>query len=105
MNEEGKDRRRIDDTWREEVGRRMDDLAAQLAANTTVTKENSTMISAVKQNTDEIVAFFQAGKGFFVVVRSVGTLAKWIAYIAAASGLAWGVAKFGIAQIIADIKK
>lgn len=90
--------RRADDSWRSLVTERIDSLEKQIAANTTITE-------AIKSNTDEIVEFFQAGKGFFVVVRSVGALAKWIAYIAAAAGLAWGIAKFGIAQVIADLKK
>jgi len=60
-------------------------------------------VRAIKQNTDEIVQFFEAGKGFFTVVRTVGAAAKWVAVIAAACGIAWGVLKFGVGQLMADI--
>jgi len=52
---------------------------------------------------DEIVQFFEAGKGFFTVVRTVGSAAKWVAIVAAACGIAWGVLKFGVGQLMADI--
>ncbi len=88
--------RRADDHWRRQVTDRMDAFEARLAENTSVTH-------AIKTNTDEIIEFFQAGKGFFVVVRSVGALARWVAIIAAAAGIAYGVVKFGIGQILADM--
>ena len=71
----------------------MDDRLAALEAD----------VKAIKNNTDEIVAFFEAGKGFFTVVRAVGGVAKWVAIIAAACGIAWGVLKFGLGQLLADI--
>lgn len=88
--------RRADDGWRHEVTARMDNFERRLAENTAVTH-------AIKSNTDEIIEFFQAGKGFFVVVRSVGALARWVAIIAAAAGIAYAVVKFGIGQILADM--
>ena len=88
--------RRVDDPWRNSVTERMDAFERRLAENTTLTQ-------AIKANTDEIVEFFLAGKGFFTVVRSVGTVAKWIATIAAGLGIAYGVVKFGIGQILADM--
>jgi len=98
------DNRRKDDVRIEALNARMEALERGLKTNTDITQANSTVIQAVKANTDEIVEFFQAGKGFFIVVRSVGTIAKWIAYIAAAFGIAWGMAKFGVSQVIADLK-
>lgn len=88
--------RRSDDVRIAELSQRIAKVEAGLANNTTLTE-------AVKRNTDEIVEFFQAGKGFFTVVRSVGTMAKWIATIAAGLGIAYGIVKFGIGQILADM--
>ena len=95
MAYEGEDRRG-DDRWRAEVRRQIEDMNVRLDENTSITH-------AIKQNTDEIVEFFQAGKGFFAVVRAVGGVARWVAIIAAASGIAWGIAKFGIGQVLADL--
>jgi len=81
--------RRVEDHWR--AG--MDERLAALEAD----------VRAIKQNTDEIVQFFEAGKGFFTVVRTVGSAAKWVAIVAAACGIAWGVLKFGVGQLMADI--
>jgi len=88
--------RRADDSWRALVTERIDSLEKQIAANTTLTE-------AIKSNTDEIVEFFQAGKGFFTVVRAVGSVARWIAIIAAAAGIAYGIVKFGLGQLLADL--
>lgn len=82
---------------------RMDSLERQIVENTAITQHNSTVIEAIKANTDEIVEFFQAGKGFFTVVRAVGSVARWIAIIAAAAGIAYGIVKFGLGQLLADL--
>lgn len=82
--------------------RRKDDVRIEALSERMA--ELETNVKAIKANTDDIVAFFEAGRGFFVVVRWTGTLAKWIAYIAAAVGIAWAITKFGVAQIIADLK-
>lgn len=88
--------RRADDSWRAHVAERMEALEKQIAANTTLTE-------AIKANTDEIVTFFQAGKGFFAVVRVVGSAARWLAIIAAASGIAYGIVEFGLGQLLSDL--
>ncbi len=88
--------RRKDDPWRHGVTERMDGFDKRLAENTTLTQ-------AIKANTDEIVEFFQAGKGFFAVVRGVGAVARWLAIIAGACGIAYGIVEFGIGQILADM--
>lgn len=82
--------RRSYDPWRAQVTERLDSFDDQ--------------IKAIKANTDDIVEFFEAGRGFFVVVRSVGAFAKWLAAIAAGLGIAYAVLKFGIGQVIADLK-
>lgn len=82
---------------------RMDSLDKRIEENTAITQHNSTVIEAIKTNTDEIVEFFQAGKGFFTVVRAVGSVARWVAIIAAASGIAYGIVKFGLGQLLADL--
>lgn len=81
--------RRKKDPWRAEVTERMDSLDRQIAA--------------VKANTEEIVEAFNAVQGFFSVMRVVGGAARWLAIIAAAAGIAWAVAKFGMRELLIDI--
>lgn len=66
--------------------------------------ENTALTAAIKTNTDEIVAFFEAGKGFFQVVRGVGIVAKWVTTIGAAIVVFWFVFKYGVTEIIDGIK-
>ena len=89
--------RRVDDTWRREVNARMDVLESQLAANTMLTQR-------VAANTDEIVQFFEAGKGFFRVVRWTGTAAKWVSSVAAAAVIVWALVKFGVSEAVHDVR-
>lgn len=96
MSEEREVERRINCPWRAQVASRIDALESRLAENTALTH-------AIKQNTDEIVEFFQSGKGFFRVVRGVGTAARVVGYIAGAAGILWAVTKFGIGQLLADM--
>lgn len=80
----------------EALSARMDSLERKVEENTAITQ-------AIKTNTDEIVEFFQSGKGFFRVVRGVGTAARVVGYIAGAAGILWAVTKFGIGQLLADM--
>lgn len=89
--------RREDDPWRHAVTVRMDGFDGRLAENTALTH-------AIKKNTDEIVAFFEAGKGFFQVVRGVGIFAKWVTTIGAAIVIFWLVFKYGVTEIIENVK-
>lgn len=89
--------RRKDDPWRHQVTERMDGFDKRLAENTTLT-------AAIKSNTDEIVRFFEAGKGFFSVVRGVGIFAKWVTTIGAAIVIFWLVFKYGVTEIIESVK-
>ena len=61
--------------------------------------------AATRKNTDEIVEFFEAGKGFFSVVRVVGTVAKWVTTVAAALVVMWALAKYGVSSAIEDMRK
>ena len=88
---------------RPEEERKMKELERRLEAVERHLTENTRLTEEVKRNTEEIVEFFQAGKGFFTVVRSVGVAAKWIATIGAGVGIAWAVVKFGVGQIMADM--
>ncbi len=85
--------RRKDDPWRHSMAERMDGFDRRLA-------EAMELSQAIKANTDEIVAFFEAGKGFFQVVRVVGTIAKWITTIGGAVVVLWLVFKYGVTEII-----
>lgn len=102
MAYDGKEKR-ADDPWRAEVRRQIEDINTRLDENMRVTHESKAIIVEVKASTDEIVEFFQAGKGFFMVVRAVGSVARWVAIIAAAFGIAYGLVRFGIGQILADM--
>lgn len=75
-----------DDPWRHQVTERIDAIDGQIAV--------------IRKNTEEIVAFFEAGKGFFQVVRVVGTIAKWITTIGGAVVVLWLVFKYGVTEII-----
>lgn len=88
--------RRKDDPWRHSVTERMDAFDRRLAENTTLT-------AAIKTNTDEIVRFFEAGKGFFQVVRAVGMVAKWVTTFGAALIIVWLVFKYGVTEVIDNV--
>lgn len=83
--------RRADDPWRHSVTERIDAIDEQIAA--------------IRKNTDEIVEFFQNGKGFFRVVKWVGLCAKWLTTVAAGLVLLWALAKFGVSSAIEDMRK
>ena len=85
--------RRINDRWREEITRRVTDMEDRIEENTNLTK-------TIAGNTAEIVEFFQAGKGFFTIVRVVGTIAKWITAVAAAGLIMWAAARFGLQNLL-----
>ena len=57
-------------------------LRVALEANTAITEK-------VSKNTDDIVAFFEAGRGTFKVLKVVGVMAKWLTTVAAAMALLW----------------
>lgn len=89
--------RRKDDPWRHAITERMDAFDRTMAENTAITK-------LIKANTEEIVAFFEAGKGFFQVVRFVGTVAKWVTTVAAALVVFWFVFRHGVTDIFEAIR-
>ncbi len=66
--------------------------------------ENTALTAAIKTNTDEIVAFFEAGKGFFQVVRGVGIVAKWVTTIGGAVVILWLMFKYGVTEILDSVK-
>lgn len=92
-------------TERRSAGHEMHEVKRRLAQVEEDLERNTRLTAEVKKNTDEIVAFFEAGKGFFAVVRWTGVAAKWITTIAAAAALAWAVVKYGIAQAINELRK
>lgn len=89
--------RRQEDPWRHAVTDRMDAFDRRLAENTALTE-------AIKANTDDIVSFFEAGKGFFRVVRFVGTTAKWVTTVAAAFVVLWFMFKTGVSDALSGLK-
>lgn len=81
---------RKDDPWRHQVTERIDAIDGQIAV--------------IRKNTEQIVAFFEAGKGFFQVVRLVGIVAKWVTTVAAAIVVFWFVFKMGVSDILAGFE-
>lgn len=96
-------RRRDDPRWAqihermESFDKAMRDQAEALKANTTLTQE-------VKKNTEQIVDFFNAGRGFFTVVRFLGFVAVWITKVAAAAGIVWVLWKYGVSAALDEIR-
>lgn len=82
--------RRKDDPWRHSVTERIDAIDSQIAV--------------IRKNTEEIVEFFEAGKGFFSVVRGVGVIAKWVTTIAAAVVVFWFVFRHGVTDIVETLR-
>lgn len=97
--------RRADDPRWSQIHERMESFDAAIREQRAVLDANTSMTKEIKTNTDEIVQFFQAGKGFFAVVRATGALAKWVTAIAAAFAIGWALTKYGIAQALEDIRK
>ena len=87
MSEDGKP---LDSTnaWRINYDHRLDELAKSVDENTKMTVD-------IKRNTDEIVDFFEAGKGTFKFFKIVGEFAKWISACGAALALAYVYLKTG----------
>ena len=80
--------RRADDPWRADITQRMNVLETTLAQNTATTNE-------IKSNTDEIVQFFKAGKGFFTMMGYFGKVLKWCGAVAAAVTAVWAAREIG----------
>lgn len=74
--------------WRELTTARLDSLETAVTKNTGITAE-------IKKNTDDIVEFFEAGKGFFKVASYIGKIAKWVAAVAAAIGAIYAAMHIG----------
>jgi Flp pilus assembly protein TadB len=93
---------RADQEWRDGVSERledherrlnegrvrMNDLAQELAANTAISERT-------ERNTAELLAIFNALRGFVKVGGWFGTLLKWAAAILFSAGVIWWVWKTG----------
>lgn len=84
------EQRKHDDTaeWRTNTIARIDAIEHAVRYNTQMTSE-------IKKNTDDIVEFFEAGRGTFRVLKVIGVIAKWITTVAAAVALAFVAWKGG----------
>ena len=88
----------LDDThaWKIRYDHRLDDLASAVDKNTRMTAEaalltsnNGAKIEKIERNTNDIVAFFEAGRGTFKVLSVIGIIAKWISTVAAGVAVFW----------------
>lgn len=88
------DRRRDDTRWFE-ITADISTLKAQHAEIRKAVDENTAITSEIKANTDEIIEFFKAGKGFFKIAGYAGTVAKWLGAVAAAVTAIWAATHLG----------
>lgn len=89
------DERRYDDPWRTDITKRMVNMEAQHIELKKSVLENTEITKSISTNTDEIIQFFKAAKGFFTVAGYIGKLAKWTSAVVAAIGAAWALIKLG----------
>lgn len=82
------ERRRDDKRWYE-ITQSIDLLKAQHGEIRAAVDQNTVITNEIKTNTDEIIQFFKAGKGFFTTIGYVAKFAKWVTAIAAAIGVVW----------------
>ncbi len=92
------ERRKSHIAWRAEVNRRLDDgavtmeqLKADLHANTEATKESRQVSDAVKQDTAELISLFKSFQGAMQVLEMLGRLAKPLTYLTMLGTALWGV--------------
>ena len=82
------DRRRDDKRWYE-ITQSIDLLQIQHTEIRAAVDQNTVITNDIKNNTEEIIEFFKAGKGFFTSIGYIAKFAKWLTAIAAAVGVAW----------------
>ena len=83
------------DPWRAEITNQMRNMEEQTATLKRAVELNTQMTATVMQNTVDIVAFFEAGKGTFKALKFIGIVAKWITSVAAAVAVAFLIWKSG----------
>lgn len=89
------DERRYDDPWRTDITKRMVNMEAQHIELKKSVLENTEITKSISTNTDEIIQFFKAGKGFFTFMGYFGKIAKWTSIIIAAVFAVLGVSQIG----------
>lgn len=87
--------RRADDPWRADITQSIDLLKSQHGEIRAAVDENTAVTNEIKTNTEELIEFFKAGKGFFTTVGYVAKFAKWLTAIAAAVGAVWAAMHLG----------
>ena len=90
------------DAWRSQISadlaeakERMQDMERQHKLLQTAVSVNTDICNDVKKNTDEIVEFFEAGKGTFKFFKMVGGIAKWFTAVSVAAAAFYMMAKGG----------
>ena len=87
--------RRAEDPWRADITQSIDLLKAQHSEIRAAVDQNTIITNDIKANTEEIIEFFKAGKGFFKIAGYAGTVAKWVTAIAAAIAGVWAATHLG----------
>lgn len=92
------ERRQSHVIWRAEVNKRLDDgavtmeqLKADLHANTVATNESRHVSDAVKRDTAELIGMFKSFQGAMHVLEMLGRLAKPLAYLTMLGSALWGM--------------
>lgn len=72
----------------QDLQEKVSDMEDQLTANTRLTMK-------VAQDTQEIIEIFNGVKAAVKFLSILGRLLKWVAGIAGAAGVLWGIIKYG----------
>ena len=83
------------DPWRAEISVRMRHMQEQIEEGKRAVEVNTKMTADIKRNTDDIVLFFEAGRGTFKALKVIGIIAKWVTTVAAAVAVAFLIWKGG----------
>lgn len=88
------ERRRDDRRWYE-ITQSIDLLKTQHGEIRSAVDQNTVITNEIKTNTDEIITFFKAAKGFFIMAGYFGKVAKWFGAVAAAVTAVWAAYHLG----------
>jgi len=90
-----KEMRRSDDPWRADITQSINLLKSQHSEIRAAVDQNTIITNDIKANTEEIIEFFKAGKGFFITLSYLGKAAKWVTAISGAIAVAWAAFHLG----------
>lgn len=97
VDEPHADRRFADpDLWRANICRQLKEGAARMDAMQVEIEANTQVTLALKDDTGELLDILNACRGGLKVLGWIGTAAKWLAGVAAAVGILYGLLHGGL---------